>query len=194
MVPSITASHPGPEAAKQPQTITLPPPCLTAGIMFILWNPVLVLCQMQRDTHTFQKLSHQSTEYFPQILEDNGDIFWQIWDKPVFFLVSSGFFLGTFPWMPFLSILFIIFESWTLTFMLFWVLLWPPVWALREMSRSCTPGKVHHCYKFSPCVDNGSDRGLLESQRLRNCFYLNYSSFQTDTCQLFCSSSVLVFL
>ncbi len=30
---------------KQPQTITLPPPCLTAGMMF-LWNPVLVLCQM----------------------------------------------------------------------------------------------------------------------------------------------------
>ncbi len=29
MVPSIMASCPGPEAAKQPQTITLPPPCLT---------------------------------------------------------------------------------------------------------------------------------------------------------------------
>ncbi len=39
------ASHPGPEAAKQPQTITLPPPCLTVGMMFFLWN-VLVLCQM----------------------------------------------------------------------------------------------------------------------------------------------------
>ncbi len=26
------ASRPGPEAAKQPQTITLPPPCLTVGI------------------------------------------------------------------------------------------------------------------------------------------------------------------
>ncbi len=89
MVPSITASHPGPEAAKQPQTITLPPPCLTAGMMFILWNHVLVLCQMQRDTHTFQKLSHQSTEYFPQILEDNGDIFWQIWDKPLFSFWSA---------------------------------------------------------------------------------------------------------
>ncbi len=29
MVPSIMASRPGPEAAKQPQIITLPPPCLT---------------------------------------------------------------------------------------------------------------------------------------------------------------------
>ncbi len=34
MVPSIMASRPGPEAAKQPQTITLSPPCLTVGIMF----------------------------------------------------------------------------------------------------------------------------------------------------------------
>uniref|UniRef100_A0A803JDC8 Cilia and flagella associated protein 99 n=1 Tax=Xenopus tropicalis TaxID=8364 RepID=A0A803JDC8_XENTR len=31
MVPSITASLPGPEAAKQPQTITLPPPYFTVG-------------------------------------------------------------------------------------------------------------------------------------------------------------------
>ncbi len=29
MIPSIMISHPGPEVAKQPQTITLPPPCLT---------------------------------------------------------------------------------------------------------------------------------------------------------------------
>ncbi len=34
------ASRSGPEAAKQPQTITLPPPCLTVGMMFFLWNPV----------------------------------------------------------------------------------------------------------------------------------------------------------
>lgn len=29
MVPLITGSHPGPEAAQQPQTITLPTPCFT---------------------------------------------------------------------------------------------------------------------------------------------------------------------
>ncbi len=34
MVQSSMASHPGPEAAKQPQTITIPPPCLTVRIMF----------------------------------------------------------------------------------------------------------------------------------------------------------------
>ncbi len=33
-----------------------------------------------------------------------------------------------------------------------------------------TPGKVHHCSKFSLFVDNGSDRGPLESQSLRNGF------------------------
>ena len=49
MVPSIMASRPGPEAAKQPQTITLPPPCLTVGMMFLLWNAVLALRQMERD-------------------------------------------------------------------------------------------------------------------------------------------------
>ncbi len=36
MVPSIMASRPGPEAAKQPQTITLPPPRLTVGMMSFL--------------------------------------------------------------------------------------------------------------------------------------------------------------
>ncbi len=33
MVPSIMENRPGPEAAKQPQTITLPPPCLTINMM-----------------------------------------------------------------------------------------------------------------------------------------------------------------
>ncbi len=36
--------------------------------------------------------------------------------------------------------------------------------------RPVTPGKVHHCYKFSLFVDNGSYRGSLESQILRNGF------------------------
>ncbi len=34
MVSLIMASHPGPEDVKQPQTITLPPPCLTVGMIF----------------------------------------------------------------------------------------------------------------------------------------------------------------
>lgn len=33
MVPLVTARDPGPEAAQQPQTITLPPPHMTDGLM-----------------------------------------------------------------------------------------------------------------------------------------------------------------
>lgn len=36
MVPSIMASHPGLEAVKQPQTITLLPPCLIVGMRVFL--------------------------------------------------------------------------------------------------------------------------------------------------------------
>ncbi len=39
-----------------------------------------------------------------------------------------------------------------------------------NFGRPATPGKVHHCSRFSPFVDNGSDRGSLESQSLRNGF------------------------
>ncbi len=84
--------------------------------------------------------------------------------------------------MSFLPSLFLIVESWTLT--------------LIEASEACSsldvalgcnsgrptsPGKVHHCPKFSPFVGNGSHKGLLESQILRNGFvtlsrliHLNY--------------------
>lgn len=37
------SSRSGVEAAKQPQNITLSPPCLTVGRMFFFWNGVLVL-------------------------------------------------------------------------------------------------------------------------------------------------------
>ncbi len=95
----------------------------------------------------------------------------------VFFLVRNSFCLGTLPWMPFLPSLFLIVESWTLcgacssldvvlgSYMTSW------------MSRCCalfgrpaTPGKVQHCSKFYPFVDNSSDHGSLESQSLRNSF------------------------
>ncbi len=39
-----------------------------------------------------------------------------------------------------------------------------------NFGRPATPGKVHHCSKFSPFVDNGSVSGSLESQSLRNGF------------------------
>ncbi len=39
-----------------------------------------------------------------------------------------------------------------------------------HFGRPATPGKVHRSSKISPLVDNGSDRGSLESQSLRNGF------------------------
>ncbi len=59
-----------------------------------------------------------------------------------------------------------------------------------NFGRPATPGKVHHCHKFSPFVDNGSDRGSLESKALENGVY---NPFQTDTCQLFVSHLFLNF-
>jgi len=40
IVPSIMVSHSGPDAAKQAQTMILPPPCFTDGIRFLCWNAV----------------------------------------------------------------------------------------------------------------------------------------------------------
>ncbi len=104
----------------------------------------------------------------------------------VFFLVSSGFCLGTLPWMSFLPSLFLTIESWTLTLIeaseacssLDVVL---GSFTTSWMSHCCTLGVIlvdqpllgrftnHHCSKFSPFVDD-SDHGSLESQSLRNGF------------------------
>ena len=80
MVPSIMASRPGPEAAKQPQTITLPPPCLTVGMMFLLWNAVLVLRKMKWDpclpeSSTFDSSVHR---ILSQKSWGDQDVFWQM--------------------------------------------------------------------------------------------------------------------
>ncbi len=100
-------------------------------------------------------------------------------------LVSSVFCLGTLLWMPFLPSLFLIVESWTLTLIeageacisldnvvgFFYDLLDESSLCFwRNFGRPATPGKVQHCYKFYPFVDNGSGHGLLESQSLRNGF------------------------
>ncbi len=44
--------------------------------------------------------------------------------------------------------------------------------SLSNFGRPASPGKVHHCSKFSPFVDNGSDRGSQETQSLINGFKL----------------------
>lgn len=119
----------------------------------------------------------------------------------VYFLVSSGFCLGTLPWMPFFPSLFLIVESWTMTlietneacssldvvlgsFMTSW------------MSRRCALGVIlvgrpllGRFITVSPFVDNGSDHGSLESQSLRNGFITLSRLIR----QLFCFLSVLEF-
>lgn len=37
-----------------------------------------------------------------------------------------------------------------------------------------TPGKIHHCEKFSAFMDNGSHCGALESQPLKNGLVIIY--------------------
>ncbi len=139
-------------------------------------------------THTFQKvqlLSHQSTEYLPKILVDNQYVFWQMWDN-LCVLFGQQWLL---PWTSPMDAVFaqslsycwimntdLNWGKWGLQFFrccsgFFYDLLDES--SLRSWSnfgRPATPGKVHHCYKFSPFVDNGSDHGSLESQSRRNCF------------------------
>ncbi len=116
------ASHPGPEAAKQPQTshyhhhVWLLVWCSFYEMLCWLYARCNGTCTLQK----VQLLSQQSTEYLPKSLGDNQDIFWQMWDEPLFFfwfflVIFSGFCLGTLPWMQFLPSLFLIVESWTLT-------------------------------------------------------------------------------
>ena len=44
----IIWSHPGPDAEKQPQTVTFPPPCFTVGRRFFTWYAVLAFLQTNR--------------------------------------------------------------------------------------------------------------------------------------------------
>lgn len=115
-----------------------------------------ILCSFyarQDETQTFQKvlsLSHQPTEDFPQSPWGSRRQ-WQMQDEPfVFILVCSGFLLRTLPQMLFLLSLFLIFDSWTLTFTerseaftccfgFFCDLLY---------GRLATPRKVHHYSNF----------------------------------------------
>ncbi len=137
-------------------------------------------------TRTFQKvqlLSHQSTEYLPKSLGDNQDIFWQMCDEPLCSFWSAVAFALELPmdavFAQTLSYCWIMntdiyWGKWGLQFFrccsgFFYDLLDES--SLRSnFGRPATPGKVHHCSKFSPFVDNGSDRGSLESQSLINGF------------------------
>ncbi len=45
IVPSMMSSHPGPDAAKQAQTLLLPPPCFIDEIRFSCWNAMCYFLQ-----------------------------------------------------------------------------------------------------------------------------------------------------
>ena len=106
MVPFITASLPGPEAAKQPQTMTLPPPDFTVGMMFFFWNPVFLLRQMYWDTH-LPKSSTFVTSIRSKSWGSSRCFRAKMGRVLMFFLLSSGFRLGTLPCRPFLPSLFL---------------------------------------------------------------------------------------
>ncbi len=158
-------------------------------------------------TLTFQKvqiLSHQSTKYLPKSLGDYQDIFWQMWGLCVVF--GHQWLL---PWKSPMDVIFA--QSFSSCWIMKTDLNWGQwglqffrccsglVYDLLDESSLCSwsnfgrpvaPGKVHHCYKFSSFVDNGSDRGSLESQSLSNGFITLSRLIR----QLFSFSSVLEFL
>jgi len=75
----ITASLPGPEAAKQPQTIILPPTYFTVGMMFFFWNAVTFTPDLMWHT-PFKKLIFSLV--IPQSVGDH-QVFWQNLDEPL---------------------------------------------------------------------------------------------------------------
>ncbi len=151
----------------------------TTTTMFDCWYDVLFMECCVGFTpdvtgHTFQKvhiLSYQSTEYLPESLGDNQDIFWQMWDEPFCSFWSAMAFaleLSYVVFAQYLSYCWIMntdlnWGKWGLQFFrccsgVFYDLLDES--SLRSWSnfgRPATPEKVHHCSKFSLFVDNGSD-------------------------------------
>ncbi len=109
------ASHPGLEAAKQPQTITLPPPC------FDCWYDVLFMKCCVGFTpdvtgHTPSKKFNfcpiRPQNICPKVSEIIKISLANVRRAFVFFLVSIGFCLETLPWMPFSSFLLLYHEHW----------------------------------------------------------------------------------
>ncbi len=45
IIPSTLTKAPVPAEEKQPQSVMLPPPCFTVGMVFLWWCAVLFLCQ-----------------------------------------------------------------------------------------------------------------------------------------------------
>ncbi len=130
-------------------------------------------CDTISKKFNFYLVSLQSI--FPKVLGIIKIFFWQNWDNPLFFLLSSGFRLGD--WAIFAQSLSyggvmntdLNWGKWGLQFFrccceVFCDLLDES--SLRSwgnFGRPANPGKVHHCSMFLPFVENGSHCGSLES-------------------------------
>ncbi len=168
-----------------------------------------------------QLLSHQSTEYLPKSLGDNQDNFFDKCETSFLDLFGQQWLL---PWISPMNAVFaqslsycwivntdLNWGKWDLQFFrccsgFFYDLLDESLLRSRSyFGRPATPGKVHHCSKFSPFVYNGSDRGSPEFQRLINGFiplsrliHVNYfvlicSWISLDRGMMCCSLSMLYF-
>ncbi len=177
---SIMASRPGPEAAKQPQTITLPPPWLT--VEWCSFYEMLYWFYVRCNGHTPSKklnfclISPQNI--CPKVLGII-KIFFGKCETSLCVLFGQQWLL---PWNSPMDAVFaqslsycwimntdLNWGKWGLQFFrwyfgFFYDLLdESSLHSWSNFGRPATPGKFHHCHKFSPFVDNGSDRGSLES-------------------------------
>ncbi len=181
------ASRPGPEAATQPQTITLSPPCLTVGMMFFLWNAVGFAADVtgHAPSKKFNLRLISPQNICPKFLGII-KIFFGKCEMRLCVLFGQQWLL---PWNSLMDAVFaqslsycwiinteLNWDKWGLQFFrccsgfLYDLLDESSLRSWSNFGRPATSGKVHHCYKFSPFVDNGSDRGSLEFQSLRNAF------------------------
>ncbi len=178
----------------------------TTTTMFDCWYDLFMKC---RDGFMRDVTGHTSSKKFNLCLISQQNIcqkvlwtikifFWQMWDEPFCsFWSAVAFALELSHGCCFCPVIDLNWGKWGLQFFrclgFFYDLLESSLRFWSNFGRPVTPGKVHHCYKFSRFVDNGSDHDSLESQSLRNGF-ITYNIIMTDTCQLFCFSSVLEFL
>lgn len=76
MFPSITENHTGPEVTKQPQTIALPPPCLTVGMMFFYFQCcVTFTTDVKRHTSSKKFNFALPIEYSPKSIGNDSGVF-----------------------------------------------------------------------------------------------------------------------
>ena len=103
----MIASCPGPEAAKQPQTMMHPPPCFTVGMRCWCWWAVPFFlhtwrCVFLPNNSTLVSSVHKI--FCQNFCGVSKCLFANIKRATMFFLVSSGFLRGVLPWTPFLAI------------------------------------------------------------------------------------------